>query len=111
MTANPYNVRYVRGIHDIKFVAYWIVQLIAARALCLRYIMPAFGNLFMHRASRESRRFSEMAWMLLYITVLWIIGFRVWQNSPYYMTTTTLFANYPDDHVLMPSGLKWYYLV
>ncbi|KAJ1790725.1 Sphingosine N-acyltransferase lag1 [Coemansia sp. RSA 2399] len=111
LTANPYNVRYVRGIHDIKFVAFWIAQIIAARALCLRYVMPAVGSLLSLKGSRETRRFSEMAWMLLYITASWTIGFRVWQNSPYYMTTATLFANYPDDHVLMPYGLKWYYLV
>ncbi|KAJ2850829.1 Sphingosine N-acyltransferase lag1 [Coemansia erecta] len=110
LTANPYNVRYVRGIHDIKFVAFWIVQLIAARAICLRYIMPAIASVLSLKGSRETRRFSEMAWMLLYITASWTVGFRVWQNSPYYMTTATLFANYPDDHVLMPYGLKWYYL-
>ncbi|KAJ2210587.1 Sphingosine N-acyltransferase lag1 [Coemansia sp. RSA 487] len=111
MTVDSHGVRYVRGIHDIKFVACWIVQIIAARALCLRLIMPAIASLISVKGSREIRRFSEMAWMLLYITVSWTVGFRVWQNSPYYMTTATLFANYPDDHVLMPYGLKWYYLV
>ncbi|KAJ2559186.1 Sphingosine N-acyltransferase lag1 [Coemansia sp. RSA 1933] len=102
---------FVRGIHDIKFVAYWIVQIIATRALCLHHIMPVVARLLSIKGSRETRRFSEMAWMLLYITCTWAIGFRVWQNSPYYMNTAGLYANYPDDHMLMPYGLKWYYLV
>ncbi|KAJ2860116.1 Sphingosine N-acyltransferase lag1 [Coemansia erecta] len=108
---DPHDARFVRGIHDITFVAYWIVQIIAARALCLHHIMPVVARLISIKASRDIRRFSEMAWMLLYITVTWTIGFRVWQSSPYYMNTAGLYANYPDDHMLMPYGLKWYYLV
>ncbi|KAJ1665053.1 Sphingosine N-acyltransferase lag1 [Coemansia sp. RSA 1813] len=110
-SADSHDTHYVRGIHDIKFVAYWIVQIIAARALCLHHIMPVVARLISIKGSREIRRFSEMAWMLLYITVTWTIGFRVWQSSPYYMNTANLYTNYPDDHMLMPYGLKWYYLV
>ncbi|ORX74511.1 LAG1-domain-containing protein [Linderina pennispora] len=84
--------KYVRGVHDFKFVFYWIVQLIAIR-------------------SRKQRRFGEMGWTFSYICVTWTIGFKVWMESPYYMNTANLYANYPDDHIMMPYGLKWFYLV
>ncbi|KAJ1734044.1 Sphingosine N-acyltransferase lag1 [Coemansia sp. Benny D160-2] len=108
---DSHDVRYVRGIHDIKFIAYWIVQIIAMRSLCLHHIMPVVARIISVKGARETRRFSEMAWTLLYITTTWTIGFRVWQSSPYYMNTASFYANYPDDHMRMPYGLKWYYLV
>ncbi|KAJ2004004.1 Sphingosine N-acyltransferase lag1 [Coemansia thaxteri] len=103
--------RYVRGIHDVKFVFYWITQIIAARAILLHHILPAMTRIFGITNERKQRRFCEMGWSMLYITASWCIGFRVWQTSPYYMSTQNLYANYPDDHVIMSYGLKWFYLV
>ncbi|KAJ1846226.1 Sphingosine N-acyltransferase lag1, partial [Coemansia sp. RSA 2703] len=110
--ASPLAVdRYVRGIHDFKFVFYWIVQLIAARSILLHHIMPPVAEALGIRNARKARRFCEMSWGCIYITASFVIGFRVWQASPYYMNTHHLYANYPEDHILMPYGLKWYYLV
>ncbi|KAJ1719502.1 Sphingosine N-acyltransferase lag1 [Coemansia erecta] len=110
--ASPLAVdRYVRGIHDFKFVFYWIVQLVAARSVLLHHIMPPVADALGIRNARKARRFCEMSWGCLYITASFLIGFRVWHASPYYMNTHHLYANYPEDHILMPYGLKWYYLV
>ncbi|KAJ2741036.1 Sphingosine N-acyltransferase lag1 [Coemansia sp. BCRC 34301] len=103
--------RYVRGIHDVKFVLYWVVQLIAARSLLLHHILPTISRALGIANDRKERRFCEMGWSLLYILVSWCIGFRVWQKSPYFMSTEGMYNNYPDDHVIMPYGLKWFYLV
>ncbi|KAI9504542.1 TLC domain-containing protein, partial [Coemansia spiralis] len=103
--------RYVRGIHDIKFVCYWIVQIIAARSLFLHHILPVFARYLKITSLRKNRRFCEMVWMLIYVVPMWTIGFRIWQNSPYYMNMNNFYINYPDEHILMPYGLKWFYLV
>ncbi|KAJ2723594.1 Sphingosine N-acyltransferase lag1 [Coemansia sp. Benny D115] len=103
--------RYVRGIHDFKFVFYWIVQLIALRSVLLHHILPLVARALGVTSLRKSRRFCEMGWFVLYISTSWFIGFRVWQDSPYYMNTRNLYTNYPEEHMVMPYGLKWYYLV
>ncbi|KAJ1648291.1 Sphingosine N-acyltransferase lag1 [Coemansia asiatica] len=103
--------RYVRGVHDFKFVFYWIVQLIATRSILLHHLLPGVPKLLGIKSDRKSRRFCEMTWGMLYITASWCIGTKIWAASPYYMNTQNLYANYPDDHIVMPYGLKWYYLV
>ncbi|KAJ2803504.1 Sphingosine N-acyltransferase lag1 [Coemansia furcata] len=103
--------RYVRGMHDVKFVFYWIIQIIAARSILLHHVLPAIPRCLGIGNARKERRFCEMAWSMLYILTSWCIGFRVWQTSPYFMSTNNLYSNYPDDHVIMPYGLKWFYLV
>ncbi|KAJ1957439.1 Sphingosine N-acyltransferase lag1 [Dipsacomyces acuminosporus] len=103
--------KYVRGIHDFKFVFYWVIQIIALRSVTIHHIMPSIPRYFGITNSRKQRRFSEMGWSLVYIITTWCIGFKVWQQSPYYMNTRNLYTNYPDEHLLMPYGLKRFYLV
>ncbi|KAI8325770.1 LAG1-domain-containing protein [Martensiomyces pterosporus] len=103
--------RYVRGIHDFKFVLYWVIQIIAIRSVLLHHVLPAIPRHFSIASARRQRRFCEMGWSVIYVATSWTIGFRVWKASPYYMSTANLYANYPEDHVLMPYGLKWFYLV
>ncbi|KAI7825893.1 TLC domain-containing protein, partial [Kickxella alabastrina] len=100
-----------RGVHDFKFVFYWIVQLVATRSMLLHHLLPIIPRALGIGSARKQRRFCEMAWNMLYITTSWAIGYSVWEASPYYMNTENLYANYPDEHMLMPYGLKWYYLV
>ncbi|KAJ2778396.1 Sphingosine N-acyltransferase lag1 [Coemansia javaensis] len=107
----PGGARYVRGIHDITFVVYWIFQIVAARAVMLQHVLPVIPRYFGITSDRKQRRFGEMGWFVTYILASLTVGIRVWQASPYYMNTRNLYANYPEDHVLMPYGLKWYYLV
>ncbi|KAJ2370896.1 Sphingosine N-acyltransferase lag1, partial [Coemansia sp. RSA 2611] len=79
--------RYVRGVHDIKFVCYWVVQIIAARSILLHHVLPAIPRCLGITNDRRERRFCEMG------------------------CTQNMYVNYPDDHVVMPYGLKWFYLV
>ncbi|KAJ1733339.1 Sphingosine N-acyltransferase lag1 [Coemansia biformis] len=108
---SPRGVRYVRGIHDITFVVCWIFRIVAARAIILHHVLPTIPRLLGVTSRRNQRRFCEMGWFLGYILTSMTIGVRLWRASPYYMNTSNLYANYPEDHMLMPYGLKYYYLV
>ncbi|KAJ2718944.1 Sphingosine N-acyltransferase lag1, partial [Coemansia sp. Cherry 401B] len=105
------GTRYVRGPHDLWFVVNWIFQIIAARAVMLHHVLPLVPRYFGVRNARSCRRFGETGWFLCYILLSWSIGFGIWRDSPYYMNTRGMYVDYPEDHVLMPYGLKWYYLV
>ncbi|KAJ2825414.1 Sphingosine N-acyltransferase lag1 [Coemansia erecta] len=108
---SPLGERYVRGSHDVWFVINWIFQIIAARSIMLHHVLPLIPRYFGVDNARSLRRFGETGWFLCYILLSWSIGFSIWRQSPYYMNTRHLYANYPEEHVLMPFGLKWYYLV
>ncbi|KAJ2796916.1 Sphingosine N-acyltransferase lag1 [Coemansia helicoidea] len=108
---SPQGARYVRGACDAAFVVNWIFQIIAARALALHYVLPAIPRYFGVTNTRSARRFCETGWFVGYIVTSFTIGVRYWMASPYYMNMRNLYTDYPEDHVLMPYGLKWYYLV
>ncbi|KAJ2716704.1 Sphingosine N-acyltransferase lag1 [Coemansia spiralis] len=108
---SPQGARYVRGLCDVPFVAIWIFQIVAARSIMLRYVLPLIPRFCGITSRRSERRFSETGWFLSYILTSMTIGIRLWMASPYYMNMRNLYANYPEDHMLMPYDLKWYYLV
>ncbi|KAJ2798397.1 Sphingosine N-acyltransferase lag1 [Coemansia guatemalensis] len=103
--------RYVRGVHDATFVVCWVLRIVAARAVMLHHVLPLVPRLLGVKSARKIRRFGESGWFLSYIIFSLSIGFRTWQQSPYYMNTRSLYSNYPEEHALMPYDLKWYYLV
>ncbi|KAJ1916958.1 Sphingosine N-acyltransferase lag1 [Mycoemilia scoparia] len=103
--------KYVRGTDDVYFIGYWIVKLIFLRNIFLDYVFPIFASWGNIRSSRKSLRFCEVGWMCLYYTVMWTIGMKVMYDSPYWLNTKNLYAGYPEDHITMPYGLKWFYLV
>ncbi|KAJ2140185.1 Sphingosine N-acyltransferase lag1 [Coemansia sp. RSA 678] len=108
---SPNSHRFTRGACDVWFVINWIFQILAARSIMLHNVLPLIPQYFGVKSSRSQRRFGETGWFLCYIVLSWSIGFSIWCDSPYYMNTRHLYANYPEEHVLMPYGLKWYYLV
>ncbi|KAJ2077298.1 Sphingosine N-acyltransferase lag1 [Coemansia sp. RSA 988] len=103
--------RYVRGVHDATFVVCWVLRIVATRAVMLHHVLPLIPRLLGVKSARKIRRFGESGWFLSYILFSWSIGFRTWQQSPYYMNTRSLYTNYPEEHAPMPYNLKWYYLV
>ncbi|KAJ2555617.1 Sphingosine N-acyltransferase lag1 [Coemansia sp. RSA 1878] len=109
--SSPNSHRFTRGACDVWFVINWIFQILAARSIMLHNVLPLIPQYFGVKSSRSQRRFGETGWFLCYIVLSWSIGFSIWRDSPYYMNTRHLYANYPEDHVLMPYSLKWYYLV
>ncbi|KAJ1673865.1 Sphingosine N-acyltransferase lag1 [Spiromyces aspiralis] len=104
--------KYIRGRDDLYFVLYWLVKLSFLRSLLMKYVFPVIAQWAgVSPTSRKCLRICEVGWMFTYYITMWCIGFKIMYNSPYWLNTTNLYAGYPEDHMVMPYNLKWFYLV
>jgi len=106
---NPESGRYCAGWNDAWMVFYWIVVFTGLRAAVMDYALTPLAKMGGIKTQKDTTRFAEQAWLLVYYSVFWTLGMYIYINSDYWLNMSELWTNWPDREI---GGLqKWYILV
>ncbi|KAI9136950.1 TLC domain-containing protein, partial [Paraphysoderma sedebokerense] len=103
------SVLYTKGRLDFRFVSFYVLIIIFARALCFRYVFLPITRLRKIIKKEAQDRFCEQAWFSLYYSTFFSLGFYLLYHSPYYFNTPNFWADYP--HIRYTAVFKSYYLL
>ncbi|WOO82505.1 Sphingosine N-acyltransferase-like protein FUM17 [Vanrija pseudolonga] len=103
------NGKYVKGLYDFVFIAYYIVVWSFVRQFVTLYVLrPLAKSLGIKGA--KIMRFTEQGYAIFYFGIMGTAGIAVMRQLPtWWYKTEYFFIDYP--HREMPWGLKTYYLV
>lgn len=72
---NAKSGKYGAGFDDSYFVAFVVVLLTGLRAATMEYALAPFAKYMGISKKKEVTRFAEQAWLVLYCTTFWSLGF------------------------------------
>lgn len=72
---NANSGKYGAGFDDSYFVAFTVVLLTGLRAATMEYALAPFAKYMGICKKKEVTRFAEQAWLVLYCTTFWSLGF------------------------------------
>lgn len=93
---NDNSSKYGAGFDDVYFVAFCVVLLTGLRAASMEYLLAPFAKYMGISKKKEVTRFSEQAWLVLYCTTFWSLGFYIYYTSPYWLNMKELWASWPN---------------
>ena len=76
---NPATGRYAAGNDDYYFITFCVVLFTGLRAGCMEHILAPLAKMWGISKRKEVTRFSEQAWLLIYYSVFWPLG---WVSFP-----------------------------
>ncbi|KAI7785809.1 longevity-assurance protein [Diaporthe eres] len=88
--------KYGAGFDDSYFVAFAVVLLTGLRAATMEYALAPFAKYMGISKKKEVTRFAEQAWLVLYCTTFWSLGFYIYFTSPYWLNLKQLWATWPN---------------
>lgn len=71
---NPDTGRYAAGTDDYYFITFCVVLFTGLRAGCMEHILAPLAKMWGISKRKEVTRFSEQAWLLIYYSVFWPLG-------------------------------------
>ncbi|UNI16940.1 Sphingosine N-acyltransferase [Purpureocillium takamizusanense] len=105
---NPSTGKYATASGDLCFVACCVVLLTGLRAAAIDYLLEPLGRRWGIASSKVVTRFAEQAWLVIFCGVSGPVGFWLYRSSPYYMSMTALWTDWPDRELAGP--MKAYFL-
>ncbi|KAI9136939.1 TLC domain-containing protein, partial [Paraphysoderma sedebokerense] len=94
---------------DVNFTLFYVLVVLLIRELSMRYIFRPLATFHNIRSSAMITRFQEQAWLAVYYTTFFSLGFYLAYNSPYFTNFTLFWVNYP--HKTYSGLFKSYYLL
>ena len=85
---NDETGNYAQGPNDVAMVVYWIVVFTGLRAAVMDYCLVPFAKWGGVKGKKDTMRFAEQAWLLLYYALFWSLGMVI-------KVTKTVYGN--DD--------------
>jgi acyl-CoA-dependent ceramide synthase len=71
---DPTTKKYLQGTDDFYFVAFCVVIFTGLRASIMQYALLPLAHKAGIRKPKTKVRFTEQAWLLLYVSVIWSLG-------------------------------------
>ncbi|PSN66382.1 longevity assurance proteins LAG1/LAC1 [Corynespora cassiicola Philippines] len=100
---------YGPGWDDLPFVFFWLVIFTGMRSAVMDYVLkPLALRGGIHR-KKAMQRFSEQGWLVIYYTLSFGVGMRLWMSSKYWLNLRELWTDFPDTE--MSALMKRYYLI
>ncbi|KAL8774439.1 MAG: hypothetical protein Q9209_000812 [Squamulea sp. 1 TL-2023] len=106
---NPTTEKYALGWDDSFLVAFWLVVFTGLRAVVMDCVLIPLAHLLGLKHEKDTIRFAEQAWVVIYDTTFWSLGMYIMYNSEHWLDLRHLWTNWPDRE--MGGLFKWYYLV
>lgn len=72
---NDRTTRYGAGFDDIYYVFLVVVALTGLRAAAMEYVLAPYAKHMGLLKKKEVTRFSEQAWLVIYCSIFWTLGF------------------------------------
>ncbi|KAI9802721.1 MAG: hypothetical protein M1825_002743 [Sarcosagium campestre] len=102
--------QYGKGLHDLAFVAFYIVVLSFTREFLMQILLRPLTVRWGIRGRAKQARFMEQSYTAIYFAVFGPYGLYVMANTPmWYFNTTAFFVDFP--HRTHDAAFKAYYLL
>ncbi|KAF7725724.1 sphingosine N-acyltransferase lag1 [Apophysomyces ossiformis] len=100
---------YGKGIHDVYYVAYWVVGFTFLRAVIMKYIYHPLAKSIGVIPFAKRQRLAEQGFTFTYYIIFWVLGMYIMYHGPHWFNTSQYWIDYP--HVLITKMMKTYYLM
>ncbi|KAM5342087.1 hypothetical protein ACJ41O_015118 [Fusarium nematophilum] len=104
---NPRTEKYGLGYNDAYLVAFLVALLTGLRAGTMQFVWTPFARRC-GLSKKNTVRFSEQAWVVLYYLICWPVGMYIYFYSPYWLNLREMWASFPDREL---SGLMKAYML
>ncbi|KAG9244027.1 TLC domain-containing protein [Calycina marina] len=106
---NAATGEYCSGWNDAFMVFFCITVITGLRATVMDYVLTPFAKKYGVKTTRDQTRFSEQAWLLVYLSFVWPLGMYIMYSSEYWLNLKELWTDWPNRE--MASIMKLYTLV
>lgn len=100
---------YDNGWDDIYFMLFSVINLLFLRSFMIIYVFKPCARIAGITKFKDTQRFIEQAWSIIYYSFSWGFGFYLYYISDYYFDCYNIYANWPHDQMSM--SFKLYYLI
>ncbi|KAI1941593.1 hypothetical protein LOZ57_005578 [Ophidiomyces ophidiicola] len=104
----PAKGTYVQGMDDVYFILSSMIAFTAVRAIAIDWVLRPIA-LQLGLKSKNSLRFAEQGWLLVYYVVFWSYGLYIWVYSKYFMNFREIWTDWPSREI--PGYFKLYCLL
>lgn len=105
----PNSEYYDIDFNDVYFVLMAILAATFFRASTIYYILSPLTDVLKIGSRKSKQRFVEQSWYLIYYSISFIMGFKIYYQSDYFLNNDMLYINWPHDQ--MSYSFKLYYLI